>query len=183
MKRNLRRTRGSRCHAFTLIELMIVVAILGVLAALAIPAFIGYVRKAKSSEATGNVRSLFVAAASYYTDERTGQGNNAQTTSACVVASDATIPTPSSSKYKFEPTESQRALAFSISDYIYYAYQIESTGAACSHVAETQELYTFRAWGDLDDDGVLSMFELAAGSDVDNLLYHARGFHIVNEAE
>jgi hypothetical protein len=43
--------------------------------------------------------------------------------------------------------------------------------------------YTFHAIGDLDGDGSMSTFELAAGSDGSNNLYRAPGFYIVNELE
>ncbi len=162
---------------------MIVVAIFGVLAAIAIPSFVGYVRRSKGSEATGNLKSLFVAAASYYQDERTGRGSDAATTSACTVGTDATILQPSSAKMKFEPTTNQAALGFSISDYVYFSYQIESQGSQCGWSAETLDLYYLRAWGDLDNDGVMSMFEIGVGSDDSNLLYHSRGFYIENEGE
>jgi type IV pilus assembly protein PilA len=46
---------------FTLIELMIVVAIIGILAAIAIPNFLRFQAKSKQSEAKGNLGGIFTA--------------------------------------------------------------------------------------------------------------------------
>ncbi len=54
---------------FTLIELMIVVAIIGLLAALAIPNFIKFQARARQSEAKANLKSLFTAQKAYYGDK------------------------------------------------------------------------------------------------------------------
>lgn len=56
---------------FTLIELMIVVAIIGILAAIAIPNFLRYQAKTKQSEAKTNLGAIFTSQVTYFGEEDT----------------------------------------------------------------------------------------------------------------
>jgi len=60
---------------FTLIELMIVIAIIGILAAIAIPQFAAYRVRAYNSSANADLRNLCTAQEAYFVDEQTYAAN------------------------------------------------------------------------------------------------------------
>ena len=63
----LKQIKGQK--GFTLIELMIVVAIIGILAAIAIPNFLRYQAKSRQSEAKTNLGAIFVAETAYLSEQ------------------------------------------------------------------------------------------------------------------
>ena len=65
------RERAQDEKGFTLIELLVVILIIGILAAIALPAFLNQRAKAQDSEAKSNVRTAQTALETYYTDNQT----------------------------------------------------------------------------------------------------------------
>ena len=74
MLRKMRERIQSEESGFTLIELLVVILIIGILAGIAIPAFLGQREKAQDSEAKTAVRTAASAAKAYYTDNQTYVG-------------------------------------------------------------------------------------------------------------
>ncbi len=70
-----------RQKGFTLVELIVVIAILGILAAIAVPKFIGTLDNARQRTHEANVKTLKSAAALYLADDKNA-GNDAVWTDA-----------------------------------------------------------------------------------------------------
>jgi type IV pilus assembly protein PilE len=65
-----------RARGFTLIELMIVVAIVAILAAVAFPMYTNYIQRGKITEATSSLSELRLRAERWFSDNRTYVGFN-----------------------------------------------------------------------------------------------------------
>ena len=148
-------------RGFTLIELMIVVAIIGVLAALAIPALILSVRRSKTSEATMNIRRMFDGAVTAYQADGTSRAGNvmgAQFPSAapatpgenaCCANGNTRCPANAGDFNLL----TWHKLQFSIDDPHYFWYSFDSVGVGVTAA------FTARANGNLDCDAEFSTFE------------------------
>lgn len=64
-----RQLTGRSCSGFTLIELILVVALVGILATLAIPSFNSYTKKAKNGASATDIRNIDRAITSYILDK------------------------------------------------------------------------------------------------------------------
>jgi len=157
---------------FTLIELMIVVAIIGILAAIAIPAFVKYLKQTKTSEAGLNLKTLGDGAASYYQAEHLdtdGQPVNRQFPTTDYTESNTAeveMPTGAVSAGNKKTADNftdpaWTALKFQISKPAYYRYTYTPANGA---TAADEDSYGSVAEGDLDGDAVTSQFTVNGSS-------------------
>jgi type IV pilus assembly protein PilA len=155
---------------FTLIELMIVVAIIGILAAVAIPAFLEYMKKSRATEASEQLNGIGKKQKTLYGDNGSftvgtggllpvnasaGGGNN------CCGGKGGTESTPGTtvnnkctsapSAFKADATWGTTGMNFAVGEESSYQY---------SYVGASATAFTAYAIGDTDCDSVSATFSL-----------------------
>jgi len=188
-KRTMMKTLNTkRAAGFTLIELMIVVAIIGILAAVAVPAFMKYVRRSKTIEATMNIRKLYDSSVSYYESEHAAV--NGDVLPRQFPASIGWTPNGPGiccgdvgqkcqpGKYAAQWVNgSWTALNFAVDDPFYYSYQYDSAGV------DTNSAFSASASGDLNCDGKVFSLFTRVGNIQNNNVTGGAALYTENEIE
>jgi len=166
---------------------MIVVAIIGILAAVAIPSFLKYIRRSKTVEATMNLRRLYDSSVSYFQADHSISAGDVRPHQfpATEVASPALTACCASAGGKCDPATEAPAwrkptwnsLNFSVDDHFYYSYSYSSGGS------DSTSTFSVTAQGDLDCDATYSTFTRSGSVTAENNVTGGAGLYAHNDIE
>ena len=141
---------------FTLIELMIVVALIGILSAIAIPGYKSYQARSRRTEAYLNLSAMVRTEDAYYAEHQAYVG--------MVGGSPPSVPGPPDGAFKRPWTAGDDAAFANIGwmpeGSVYYDYALNVAGCTC----KPGTCVTASAYGDVDGDGFLAIVLYARGS-------------------
>jgi prepilin-type N-terminal cleavage/methylation domain-containing protein len=143
-------------HGFTLLELLFVVAIIGILGTTAIAMFRMQQQRAKRTEAMTNLDGIAKLQTAYY-------GENGSHPSAIPVPAGA----PGEKQNWADPLATFGAIGFSTEGSVFYVYDTNSNAGVCA--CPSNGCFTAAAYGDSDRDGnvaVVAFFHADGGGTV-----------------
>lgn len=144
---NLRKSEG-----FSLVELMIVVAIMAILAAIAIPSYLNFQMKARESEARTNLAAIGTCEESYKAENDKYLN--------CEAHPDAV---PGSTPADWESPDDFTSIGFTPAGKVRYQYAVAVAEATAS------TLFEGTSTGDLDGNGEEAKFKVTNTSSVEKL--------------
>jgi prepilin-type N-terminal cleavage/methylation domain-containing protein len=141
---------------FTLIEIMIVVALIGILSAVAIPGYKNYQARSRRTEAYMNLSAMIRTEDAYYAEHQAYVG--------MAGGSPPSVPGPPDGAFKRPWTAADEAsfstIGWSPEGSIYYDYALNVAGCTCP--AGTCVIAA--AYGDVDGDGILAVVLYSRGT-------------------
>ncbi len=156
---------------------MITVLCGGIFAAIAIPAFIGQIRRSKTAEAVSNIGALTSGIAAYAMTETADPGTGRFGSRGLPPSLPLTPPTQGASRraWPIDADPLWGELGLATFDSLYYSYEVVSN--------RTTGEVTVRAVGDLDGDGTTSEFARHGRLDPTGEIVWDAGLTITNELE